>query len=134
MPELLWCGNVSSSRSRIRYLAGVERTPRWAEGLHILDEHIEGLGEPGSGMFLALEDGLVDLTRPEDCSGLMEGLLEGRKRRSRPRGPTTPYRRRLAPETAPCARRRWVIIELGARDREWIFRRNEVEELQDVGP
>src|SRR4051794_36437472 len=32
-----------------------------AEGLHLLDEHLEALGDAGLGDVLALDDGLVDL-------------------------------------------------------------------------
>src|SRR6187200_2091663 len=32
-----------------------------AERLHLLDEHLERLGDPGVGDVLALDDGLVDL-------------------------------------------------------------------------
>src|SRR3981189_158575 len=41
-----------------------------AEGLHLLDEHLEALGDAGLGDVLALDDGLVDLHAAEHVVGL----------------------------------------------------------------
>src|SRR6266699_3616959 len=49
-----------------------------AERLHLLDEHLEGLGDAGLGDVLALDDGLVDLHAAGDVVGLDgQQLLEG---------------------------------------------------------
>ena len=49
-----------------------------AEALHLLDEHLEALGDPRLGDVLALDDGLVDLDPAEDVVGLDgEQLLQG---------------------------------------------------------
>src|SRR6266516_5010353 len=48
-----------------------------AERLHLLDEHLEALGDAGLGNVLALDDGLVDLHAAEHVVGLdREDLLE----------------------------------------------------------
>ena len=48
-----------------------------AERLHLLDEHLEALGDAGLGDVLALDDGLVDLHAAEHVVGLDgEDLLE----------------------------------------------------------
>src|SRR5487761_1673696 len=48
-----------------------------AQRLHLLDEHLEALGDPRLGDVLALHDGLVDLHAAEDVVGLdREQLLE----------------------------------------------------------
>src|SRR5690349_1069314 len=48
-----------------------------AERLHLLDEHLEALGDAGLGDVLALDDGLVDLHPAEHVVGLDgEDLLE----------------------------------------------------------
>src|SRR6056297_2769960 len=41
-----------------------------AQGLHLLDEHLEALGDAGLGDVLALDDGLVDLHAAEHVVGL----------------------------------------------------------------
>src|SRR6266487_3146870 len=41
-----------------------------AEGLHLLDQHLERLGDPRLGDVLALDDGLVHLDPAEDVVGL----------------------------------------------------------------
>src|SRR5215470_8367938 len=41
-----------------------------AQGLHLLDEHLEALGDAGLGDVLALDDGLVDLHASEHVVGL----------------------------------------------------------------
>src|SRR6266566_7110136 len=49
-----------------------------AEGLHLLDQHLERFRYPGFGDVLALDDGLVDLDPAEDIVGLdREQFLEG---------------------------------------------------------
>src|SRR5512139_1611308 len=49
-----------------------------AQRLHLLDEHLEGLGDAGLGDVLALDDGLVDLHAAEHVVGLDgEQLLQG---------------------------------------------------------
>src|SRR3954469_2511350 len=49
-----------------------------AQGLHLLDEHLEALGDSGLLDVLALDDGLVHLDAAEDVVGLdREELLEG---------------------------------------------------------
>src|SRR6478609_11012727 len=49
-----------------------------AQGLHLLDEHLEALGDAGLGDVLALDDGLVDLHAAEHVVGLDgEELLQG---------------------------------------------------------
>src|SRR5580765_1209251 len=48
----------------------VEHLDVEAEGLHLLDEHLEGLGDAGLGDVLALDDGLVDLHAAEHVVGL----------------------------------------------------------------
>src|SRR6185437_1598557 len=49
-----------------------------AQGLHFLDEHLEGLGDAGLRHVLALDDGLVDLHAAEHVVGLdREQLLQG---------------------------------------------------------
>src|SRR6478735_5622298 len=49
-----------------------------AQGLHLLDEHLEGLGDAGLGDVLALDDGLVDLHAAGHVVGLdRQQLLEG---------------------------------------------------------
>ena len=46
--------------------------------LHLLDEHLEALGDARLGDVLALDDGLVDLDPAEDVVGLDgEQLLQG---------------------------------------------------------
>ena len=48
-----------------------------AERLHLLDEHLEALGDAGLGDVLALDDGLVDLHAAEHVVGLDgEDLLQ----------------------------------------------------------
>src|SRR6266545_7822833 len=48
-----------------------------AERLHLLDEHLEALGDAGLGDVLALDDGLVDLHPAEHVVGLDgEDLLQ----------------------------------------------------------
>src|SRR5437588_5604722 len=49
-----------------------------AEGLHLLDQHLERFWYPGLGDVLTLHDGLVDLDAAEDVVGLDgEQFLEG---------------------------------------------------------
>src|SRR5213076_574214 len=49
-----------------------------AQRLHLLDEHLERLGDAGLGDVLALDDGLVHLHAAEDVVGLdRQQLLEG---------------------------------------------------------
>ena len=51
------------------------------EGLHLLDEHLEALGDAGLGDVLALDDGLVDLHAAEHVVGLDgEQLLQAVRR------------------------------------------------------
>src|SRR5690242_13909715 len=49
-----------------------------AEGLHLLDEHLEGLGDAGLGDVVALDDGLVHLHAAGHVVGLdRQQLLQG---------------------------------------------------------
>ena len=49
-----------------------------AQGLQLLDEHLEGLGDAGLGHVVALDDGLVGLDAAGDVVRLDgEDLLQG---------------------------------------------------------
>src|SRR6266545_5080484 len=59
-----------------------------AQGLHLLDEHLEALGDTGLRDVLALDDGLVHLHAAEHVVGLdREDLLERVRRAVRLEGP-----------------------------------------------
>ena len=53
-----------------------------AERLHLFDEHLEALGDPGLGDVRALHDGLVDLHAAEHVVGLDREQLLQRVRRA----------------------------------------------------
>ena len=48
-----------------------------AQGLHLLDEHLEGLGDAGLGDVLALDDGLVDLGAAEPMTNVATPVFDG---------------------------------------------------------
>mgnify|MGYP003694724109 CR=1 FL=1 len=80
MPSSSAARNTSSSVSaELDLLAGRRANlDVQAEGLHLLDEDLEGLGDPRLGDVLALHDGLVDLDATEHVVGLdREQLLQG---------------------------------------------------------
>ena len=94
-----------------------------AEGLHLLDEHLEGLGDARLGDVLALHDGLVDLDPPEHVVGLDREQLLQRVRRAvgleRPHlhlAEALAAELRLASPSGCC-----VIIEYGPVERAWIL-------------
>ena len=67
----------SSSRISISSPASFDDLDVEAERLHLLDEHLEALGDAGLGDVLALDDGLVDLHAAEHVVGLDgEDLLQ----------------------------------------------------------
>ena len=72
MPSSSAVRKMSSSSSRISISSpvGGEDLDVQAEGLHLLDEHLEALGDAGLGDVLALDDRLVDLDPAEDVVGL----------------------------------------------------------------
>ena len=72
MPSSSAVRKMSSSSSRISISSPVvgEDLDVEAQGLHLLDEHLEALGDAGLGDVLALDDGLVDLHAAEHVVGL----------------------------------------------------------------
>ena len=72
MPSYSAVRKTSSSSSRISISSPVvgEDLDVEAEGLHLLDEHLEALGDARLGDVLALDDGLVDLHAAEHVVGL----------------------------------------------------------------
>src|SRR5437016_378206 len=77
-----------------------------AEGLHLLDQHLERFRYPGLGDVLALHDGLVDLDAAEDVVGLDgEQLLQRVRRAVRFERPHLHLAEALAPELRLSAQR-----------------------------
>ncbi len=105
-----------------------------AQRLHLLDEHLEGLGDAGLGDVLALDDGLVDLHPAEDVVGLdRRAAPAARRRRRRPPGPSTSISpKRWPPNCALPPSGCWVIIEYGPVERAWILSSTRWQQLEDV--
>jgi hypothetical protein len=93
-----------------------------AERLHLLDEHLEALGDAGLGDVLALDDRLVDLHAAEHVVGLDgEDLLERVRGAVGLERPHLHLTEALATELRLPTQRLLVIIEYGPVDRAWIL-------------
>src|SRR5262245_51709994 len=106
-----------------------------AQRLHLLDEHLEALGDTRLGDVLALHDGLVHLHAAEDVVRLdREDLLEGIRRAVRLEGPHLHLAEALAPELRLPAQRLLGDHRVRARRAGVDLVVDEVGQLQDVDP
>src|SRR5262245_21814913 len=104
-----------------------------AQGLHLLDQHLEGLGDPRLGDVLALDDRLVDLHAAEHVVGLdREELLERVGRAVRLERPHLHLPEPLAAELRLPAQRLLGDHRVGAGRPGVDLVVHQVQQLQDV--
>ena len=135
MPRDSVVRKASSSSSRICDLRAflVDDLDVEAERLHLLDEHLEALGDARLGDVLALDDGLVDLHPAEHVVGLDgEDLLERVRRAVGLEGPHLHLTEALATELRLPTQRLLGDHRVRARRPGVDLVVDEVAQLQDV--